>query len=118
MKTMNNPPAGQRASTPTLEDRNLAVALVRPFLAMQGLDALEAAENACQIIAEHRTAQHAALLSENGRLRAALQSIAHEAQEHHEYNHSSGVTRLPIGYTKILNLASAALTPSAPKEAT
>lgn len=35
----------------------------------------------------------------------ALDAIAEEAKEHPEYNQQSGKTRLPAGYTKILNLA-------------
>lgn len=50
-----------------------------------------------------------ALLNECGSLRAALQAISDEALKHHEYNPTSGKTRLPGGYTKILNLADEAL---------
>jgi hypothetical protein len=45
------------------------------------------------------------------RLRDALQKIADEAVEHGEHNLESGRVRLPLGYTKILNLADAALNP-------
>lgn len=43
------------------------------------------------------------------RFREALQEIADEAVKHHEHNPVSGKDRLPAGYTKILNLADAAL---------
>lgn len=46
---------------------------------------------------------------ENAALRHALQSIADEAVNHHETNLVSGITRLPRGYSEILNIAEAAI---------
>lgn len=45
---------------------------------------------------------------ENDRLTVALQKIADEAATHAEHNPVSGVDRLPLGYTKIINIARAA----------
>jgi len=48
------------------------------------------------------------------KMREALQAIADEAKEHGEYNSVSGVTRLPKGYTKIMNMACDALEAALP----
>ena len=57
----------------------------------------------------HRHSQE--MFREVARLLTALQAIADEACRHHEHNPISGKDRLPIGYTKILNIADAALNP-------
>jgi hypothetical protein len=49
------------------------------------------------------------LKADSRRLREALQSIADEAVNHHEHNPESRKDRLPKGYTRILNIASTAL---------
>lgn len=53
--------------------------------------------------------QQERLERENAALRHALQSIADEAVNHHETNLVSGITRLPRGYSEILNIAEAAI---------
>lgn len=54
-------------------------------------------------------AREVTLMRRINALAASLQAIADESQRHHEHNPISGVDRLPQGYVKILNLATAAL---------
>lgn len=102
------PPRGeQETPTPiTSQDRELAKKLVRPFLDMQGLDAIEAAERACQIIADHQAAHSS---QEIERLRGALEEIENRCRQ------VEGLS--PTGIeTECLRVARAALAPSGKKE--
>lgn len=56
-------------------------------------------------------AENAKLRAELAAAREALQSIADEANSHHEHNPVSGVDRLPLGYCAILVTATDALNP-------
>ncbi len=66
----------------TPEDRELGRKLVRPFLDMQGLDAIDAAERARQIIADHRAAQSATQLQTIGEAASMLAAAGRRLTEY------------------------------------